>query len=363
MVLRGAILSGSRQLSTRRQLLLRTLGTGAAIAGGSALAACARPSSAAVTVTELPPPETTSVRIANPAACDAGLWLAKDFLQKEGITDVTFVTTPFVSRDWITKGLADFALSHPEFAVGNIDAGLPLVVLTGLHSGCLEVWVGEGITNIRDLRGKRISVRAKDISDQFYTFFAALLGYVGIDPHKDVQFVESADVAGMTTAFLEGRADALLAGAHTGPVLRRLPKQPGHVLLKTMTAVPWSRYFCCSLAANHDWARQNPIATKRVTRALLSATDAAAKDPRPARVAAVTGLNATGLNPKLDESIVAETMDMCTYNWRVVDPVETLRFFALQLADVKLITSTPQQVIDRGTDFGYLPQLRSELKP
>ncbi|MDP9281158.1 MAG: ABC transporter substrate-binding protein [Chloroflexota bacterium] len=337
--------------------MIRTLATGAAVAGAGALAACAQQGGAAQgAAKELPPPETTSVRIVNPAPCDPGMWLAKDYLLEEGFTDVRFVATPFTSRDWMTKGLADFALSHPEFAVGNIDAGLPLVVLTGLHSGCLELWVGDGITNVRDLRGKRISVRAKDISDLFYAFFATLLGYVGIDPLKDVQFVEGGDNPGMISAFAEGRADAVLAGGAQGPLLRRFPKPPGHVILETMTDKPWSTYFCCSLVANRDWARQNPIATKRFTRALLRATDAAAKDmPRASRDAAATGIG-------FDESIVAETMAMCTYNWRELEPEETLRFFGLRLADVKLIKSTPQQLLALGTDFTYMRQLRSELK-
>jgi NitT/TauT family transport system substrate-binding protein len=55
-------------------------------------------------------------------------------------------------------------------------------------------------------------------------------------------------------------------------------------------------------------------------------------------------------------------MAMCRYNWRDVEPTETTRFFALRLAEAKVIKSTPQQVIDRGTDFAYQRQLRSELK-
>ncbi len=338
--------------------MIRTLATGAAVAGGGALEACARPSEAAsIAVTE--PPETTTVRIVNPVECDPGLWLAKDYLREEGFTDITFVPTPFTSRDWITNRLADFACAHPEFVVGTIDDGLPLVVVAGLHSGCLELWVRDGIANYRDLRGKRISVRVRDISDQFYAFFATLLGYIGI-ALTDVQFMAATgpnDYAGMISAFTEGRADAVLAGAAQGPILRRLPRPPGHVILETMTEKPWSQYYCCHLVANRDWARQNPIATKRVTRALLRATDAAAKDaPRAARAAAATGFGFK------DESLTIETMAMCKYNWRDLDPEETLRFFALRLAAAKLIKSTAREIIERGTELAYMRQLRSELK-
>jgi len=294
------------------------------------------------------------VRIVNPPACEPGIWLAKDFLADEGFTDVRFVATPFISTEWIARGLADVALAHPEFAVATLDAGLPLLMLAGVHSGCLELWARQGINSVADLRGKRIAVRVKDISDQFFAFFATLLGRVGFDLIKDVQFVEGANVAGMNALFTDGRADAVLAGAQFGPLLRRMQTTPGHVILSTMDAQPWSHYFCCHIVANREWAHRNPIATKRITRALLRATDAAAKDaPRAAREAApMLGL---------EESIVAETMAMCAYNWRDLEPEDTLRFFALWLAAAKLIRNTPQQLIALGADFQYMLQLRTEL--
>src|SRR4029077_9037800 len=273
LLLRDPILSGARPLSTRRQLLLRTLATGAAIAGGSALAACARQSEAA---TVLPPPETTSLRIVMPPECDPGLWLAQDYLHDEGFTDVSYVTTPFTTRGWLTDRLADIAPAHPEFMVATIDAGLPLTVLAPLHSACLELWADRSIPSVSDLRGRRISVRVADTSDQFFVFFAALLGYVGI---RDVHFVEAGieNYTAMVDAFTEGRADAVLAGAAEGPKMRRRTKLPGQVILDTMTQKPWSLYECCHLVANRDWARQNPVAAKRATRGDNKATQRPAK--------------------------------------------------------------------------------------
>lgn len=339
-------------------MLIRTLATGAAVAGGGALAACAQPGGAAqVPPKDLPPPETTTVRIAIPPECDPGIWLAKDYLLNEGFTDVSFVPTPFVSRTWLTKDLADVAPAHAEFTVATIDAGLPLTILAGLHTGCFELWVDPSIANVRDLRGRRISVRQKDLSDQFFVFFAALLGYIGIDPLKDVNFVESGpdDYPGMIASYAEGRADAVLAGGAQGPLLKRL-KAPGHVILDTMVEKPWSQYVCCHLVANRDWTRRNPIATQHVTRAVLRATDAAARDHARAAHDSVAG----GF-PK-DESLIVESMAMSRYNWRDLEPAETLRFFGLRLGAVKLIKSTPEQLIQSGTDLAYMRQLRSELK-
>ena len=63
-----------------------------------------------------------------------------------------------------------------------------------------------------------------------------------------------------------------------------------------------------------------------------------------------------------DEQILNETIAMPSYDWRELDPEETLRFFALKLGGVKLIKSTPQQIISRGAEVVYMRQLRTELK-
>ena len=354
------------QTVTRRELLRVGLGTGAMLAGGGLLAACGQPTAAVQGLATLPPPETTTVRIVSPPACDPGLMLAADDLREEGFTDIRYVDTPAVERGWLLNKEADVSIGHPEFITATLDAGVPLIVLAGLHSGCLEVWARSGIENIGALRGKKIAVRRADTSDQFYAFFATLLGYVGIDPLKDVQFIAGGDGAGMNSAFTEGRADAVLAAAQQGPAFRRLLKPPGNVLLATMTDKPWSQYICCTLVAQRDWSQQHPIATKRVTRAVLRATDRAAKDPGRAAhdAAAVWHLSPPSSNGAFaDESLVRETMAMCTYNWRELDPEESLRFFALRLAESKLITSTPQQLIAQGTDLAYMRQLRKELTP
>ncbi|MDP9275167.1 MAG: hypothetical protein M3O99_06200 [Chloroflexota bacterium] len=64
-----------------------------------------------------------------------------------------------------------------------------------------------------------------------------------------------------------------------------------------------------------------------------------------------------------DEEILNETIAMPSYDWRELDAGQTLRFFALLLGDVKLIMSTPQQIIAQGSDVAFMWQLQKELKP
>ena len=354
------------QTVTRRELLRVTLGTGAVLAGGGLLAACGQQNGALGGPAALPPPETTTIRIRTPFACDPPLWLAKEFLLEEGFTDVQYVQPSGRPRDWATAATVDFGAVHPEELVAAIDGGAPLAVLAGLHSGCQEVWVGPGIASLSDLRGKRIAVFAKNTGDQFFNFFATTLAYVGIDPVKDVSFFEVGPAyAALLDAFLDGRSDAFLAASDGAAVLRRNPRTSSTKILDQTADKPWSQYLCCMLAANRDWTRRNPVATKRVTRAVMRATDATAKDrPRAAREGATrpvqSVLPAGGVSL---EQILNDTIAMPSYDWREFDPEETIRFFALRLADVKLITSTPQQIIAQSTDLAYMRQLRKELTP
>jgi NitT/TauT family transport system substrate-binding protein len=349
----------------RRELLRRTLAVGATITGAGLLAACdPRPASTETSSSaSLPPPETTTVRWVSPPPCDP-LWIAKDYLLEEGFRDVQLVRLPPTTTEWLTADKADFNTGgYPSLIAANVDAGLPIVALAGIHPGCFELFATPSIATIRDLRGKTIAVNAKNVSDQFYTFFAILLAYVGVDPRTEVNFIEvPPDSAALRDAFLDGRSQAFIAPAASGPLLRRNPRNPGKVILDTTMDKPWSQYYCCNLVANRNWVRKYPIATKRFTRAILRAMDVVAKDkPRAAREYVAGGFNSTTASP-IDEEITNEIIRDLSYDWREIDAEETLRFFTLRLADAKLIKSTPQQIIAQGSDFAFMREQRTALK-
>jgi NitT/TauT family transport system substrate-binding protein len=354
-------------LVTRRDLLRGTLGTPAALAGGGLIAACVPPggpTGVASPGATLPPPETTTVRFVSPPVCDPPAALAKQFLLEEGFTDIQYVRIPATTTEWLTSGVAEFnSGGYGSLIAANVDIGLPIVALAGIHPGCFELFAAPGISTIKDLRGKTIAVNAKNVSDLFYCYFSILLAYIGLDPRTDVNFIEiKPDVNALRDAFVDGRSQAFIAPAASGPALRRNPKNPGKVILDTTMDKPWSQYYCCQLVANRDWARRYPIATKRVTRAVLRAADLVTKDRPSAAHQFVAGGFFSTTPAATDEDIVNEVIRDLSYDWRELDPEETLRFFALRLADAKLITMTSQQVIAQGSDFAYMRQLRTELK-
>jgi NitT/TauT family transport system substrate-binding protein len=48
--------------------------------------------------------------------------------------------------------------------------------------------------------------------------------------------------------------------------------------------------------------------------------------------------------------------------WRVYDPEDTLRFYALRLHEAGMIKSGPNKIIAQGVDWRFLNELKKELK-
>ena len=131
----------------------------------------------------------------------------------------------------------------------------------------------------------------------------------------------------------------------------------GHVILKTAVDRPWSLYFCCALAANREFAARQPVATKRVIRAILKAADLCASAPEKAARLLVDG----GFAARYDYALQAITgvpYDL----WHDYDPEDTIRFYALRMHELGIIKRDPKRIIADGTDFRLFNQLKRELK-
>jgi NitT/TauT family transport system substrate-binding protein len=134
-------------------------------------------------------------------------------------------------------------------------------------------------------------------------------------------------------------------------------RQIGQVILNTAVDRPWSQYYCCMLMAHREFVTKYPVATKRVLRAFLKATDLCAQAPEHA----ASMLAAKGYEPRYD--VAMEVLKSLPYNrWREAHPEDTLRFHALRLHEVGMLKSTPQQIIAQGTDWRFLNELKQELK-
>ena len=124
----------------------------------------------------------------------------------------------------------------------------------------------------------------------------------------------------------EGKVDAYLGFPPDPQELRA--RKVGHVVVNSAVDRPWSQYFCCIATGHREFVRKHPIATKRALRAILKAADICALEPERAARALVDG----GFTPRYDYAL--QTMKDVPYNkWRVYDPEDSVRFYALRLRE------------------------------
>jgi NitT/TauT family transport system substrate-binding protein len=155
--------------------------------------------------------------------------------------------------------------------------------------------------------------------------------------------------------FADGKIDAFLGLPPEPQELRS--RKIGHVIVDSAVDRPWSQYFCCMLAGNTDFIHKYPVATKRVLRAILKATDLCVVEPE--RVA--QRLVDDGFTARYDYAIQALT-EIPYAKWRDYDPEDTMRFYALRLHEAGMIQSSPNKIIEGGTDWRFLNELKRELK-
>jgi NitT/TauT family transport system substrate-binding protein len=300
------------------------------------------------------PLETTRIRLVHdPSICVSPQYVAEDLLRADGFTQVDYIEANDGSgAKLIAAGRADIMMELAGVFVTRIDAGDPLVVLGGVHVGCLEVFGGPRVRAIRDLKGKRVATLGEGGPD--HVFLSSVIAYVGLDPRRDIRW-ESPPAEEWIRLLAEDRVDAFVGFPPLPQELRA--RKIGQVVLNSTTDRPWSQYFCCMVGANRDFVRKNPVATKRVLRAILKGADLCAAEPDRAAQLIVS----RGYTGQLDYAI--QTLREIPYTrWREFDPEATLRFYALRLREVGMIKNTPQRIIAQGTDWRFLNELKKELK-
>jgi len=302
-----------------------------------------------------PPPETTKIRLVKlPAICLAPQYLAEELLRLEGFSEVEYVEMDRSGGDeFLVQGRADVSVTSPPSMIPMIDAGKGLIALAGIHGGCYELFANERINAIRELKGKRVAVSA--IPSIEYYYIASMLAYVGMDPRKDVVWVDAQSFDETMQYFIDGKVDAFLGFPPQPQKLRA--RKIGHVIVNTAQDRPWQQYFCCMIGARPEFVSRYPVATRRAVRAVLKATDWCAREPE----AAARVMVSKGYEPSYD--VALEVLKSLSYDrWRTYDIQDSLRFYALRLYEVGMITSTPQRIIDRGLDLRIVNELKKELK-
>ena len=339
-------------VQTRRRFLTDLASAGAA--GGLAGVGASGLIGASQSLAAEPPPETTSVRIPRfvgfPATCLAPMYAAEEFLRAEGFTDLRYIDVPGSGYlEAVGRGTVDFAQDFAVSALRRIDAGDPMTLLAGLHVGCLEGFANDRVRSVGDLKGKRVGVFA-EITE--YWLLKIMAAYVGLDPARDIHWVNTQHPIDL---FEQGKIDAYATlAAQTFDIRAR---KLGRSFINTAIDRPWSQYFCCVFEGNREFVRKYPVATKRVVRAMLKATDLCVSDP--AFVA--RRLVDRGITDRYDYAL--QTMNELPYDkWRDYDAEDSVRFYALRMHETGLIKSAPNKIISDATDWRFLNELKRELK-
>jgi NitT/TauT family transport system substrate-binding protein len=298
------------------------------------------------------PPETTTVRLTKiPGICVAPQYVAEELHKAEGFSDVQYVEVEAADvHAAFAAAKVDVSMAYVAPFIMQVDAGVPIMLLGGIHAGCFELFGTERVRAIRDLKGKTVAVPG--LTSPHYIFLASMAAYVGVDPKRDINFVIYPGAESMQL-LAEGKIDALVGFPPVPQELRE--KKIGHVIVSSGLDRPWSQYFCCIPAAHQDFIRKHPVATKRALRAIVKAANFCAAEPeRAARLVADKGY-------RYDYSL--QTMKEIQYaRWRDYDPEDTIRFYSLRLREAGMIKSAPQKIIAEGTDWRFFNELKRELK-
>ena len=305
-----------------------------------------------------PPPETTRIRLPKvPSICIAPVYVAEVLLRAEGFTDISYVGSGVTfagvpGAQMMGEGEADIGMNFAAPLVIGLDRGAAISVLGGVHVGCFELFGSPRVSSIKDLKGKMVSVLAKESAQ--HVFLASIATSVGLDPNRDIEWVYQPAGEGKRL-LAEGKIDAYLGFPPDPQELRE--KKIGRMLLNSAVDRPWSQYFCCMVVANRDWVRKHPAAAKRALRAILKGSELCASDPE----LAVNAYLGQGYTPNPDYARQA-LRDLPYGRWRDYNPEDTMRFYALRLREAGMVKSPPQKLVSQGTDWRALDQLKRELK-
>lgn len=305
-----------------------------------------------------PPPETTRLRLSKvPSICLAPQYVAESLLRAEGFTQIDYVGTANLGggvpgAQLMGHGEVDIGMNFAGPLVIALDMGVPITLIGGVHVGCFELFATEAVRTIKDLKGKTVAILNKGSAQ--HVFLASIATSVGLDPNRDIDWVDHPPAEGKRL-LAAGKIDAYLGFPPDPQELRA--NKVARVLLNSGTDRPWSQYFCCLVAANAEFARQNPIATRRALRSILKASELCAADADLAAQAYIAqGYN---VDPRHARQAIAE---LPYGRWREYDPAETVRFYALRLREAGMVKAAPQKLLVQGCNWRLVEQLKKELK-
>jgi NitT/TauT family transport system substrate-binding protein len=200
-------------------------------------------------------------------------YIAEDLLRAEGFTDVQYVKTSAGVGTYreIAAGNVYISMAFVAPFIIQVDAGVPIVLLGGVHVGCFELFGTERIRTVRDLKGKTVAV--PELGSAHHVFLASMASYVGVNPGGHP--VRRAPGLAARAALADKKVDAFTAFP---PAARARANRP--VVVNSALDRPWSLLLPPSPRTASSCA--NTVATLRAARSSGGQRARAGARPPPA---------------------------------------------------------------------------------
>jgi NitT/TauT family transport system substrate-binding protein len=264
--------SARRGLDRRRLLRGAGLLTPLVLLGHKTLAQTAAPGLAAPAIVKSLTKLTFVWTPTSPCLVVVGLGQRQGIFAKHGLEvetlNVGSDTTAILEA--VALGKADATSNNILRFIKPLEAGFDVKLSAGVHAGCsyLIGSHGAGITNVADLRGKRIGLA--DLGNPNRFLYSSVLKKAGIDPETDVTWRQyPADLFPM--AIEKGEIDAFVDN-HPN-VYFAVKRSKGDLFeLAANGSGELGQRTCCVLALGGKLVRDNRSAAAALTRAMVEAS-------------------------------------------------------------------------------------------
>lgn len=223
----------------------------------------------------------TTVKLAwgQTAVCQAPISVAlkQGFFKKYGLNvePVNFSGPTDALLQAIATGQADGGIGMALRWLKPLEQGFDVDLTVGTHGGCMRLLApaSANIRSVKDLVGKSVAVT--DQASPIRNFFAIQLAKLGIDPDKQVNWVQyPADLFG--EALRKGEVQALATDDPQGWLIKH---HDGLVEVDNNLNGEYRNLTCCVLGLRGSLVRDNPGVARAVTQAIVDAQQWTADHP------------------------------------------------------------------------------------
>lgn len=260
--------------SSRRAFIQRAGLLGAGLGLTSAL-----PAWAANTAADSVPLTPIKLAWGQTAVCQAPISVAlkQGFFKKYGldVEPVNFGGPTDSLLQAIATGQADGGIGMALRWLKPLEQGFDVDLTVGTHGGCMRLLAPKnaGINSVRDLVGKNVAV--SDQASPLRNFFAIQLAKQGIDPDKQVNWVQyPADLFG--EALRKGEVQAIASDDPQGWLIK---KRYDLIEVDNNMNGEYRMMTCCVLGLRGSLVRDNPAVAKAITQAIVDAQQWTADNP------------------------------------------------------------------------------------